>query len=184
MTDHESQANQPGRVLVDAIRGVRKRYDELGRGKTATLRRCRTADEVALEGAYWRVANTLARDQRYLTHVVLLFPFATHARKEAFSFGHYLRRTVGDLESATLRLRRLLDARDRDELDHRMRGLLRLAAASGMPVDWGELGKDILWFFASSDAVRRRWTQDFYAPLVGQPSASDIASANDPGSNL
>jgi CRISPR type I-E-associated protein CasB/Cse2 len=155
-----------GYALREALRGLRRRYDQLDRGRTARLRRCRTADDVALEGAYWRIGETLAHAQWHLPHVVLLFPMAPHASSSGrrFSFGRYLRRQIGDSDGATLRFRRLLDSRDRDELDHRLRGILRLAAGDHAPVDWGVLGTDILWFFAESDGVRRRLAQDFYAP--------------------
>jgi CRISPR type I-E-associated protein CasB/Cse2 len=57
-------------------------------------------------------------------------------------------------------------------LDHRLRGILRLACGSGAPVDWGVLGVDILWFFAESGSVRRRWAQDFYAPAAPSQASS------------
>jgi len=162
----QSQSEQGGRAaaLRHALLGVRARYDLLSRGQTASLRRCRTADEVALEGIFWRVAGDLGRDERHLAQVVLLFPLATQTNRAQFSFGRYLRHSLPEGDGATLRFRRLLDSRDRDELGHRLRGILRLAARSQGTVDWGVLGVDILWFFAESDSVRRRWAQDFYAP--------------------
>ena len=82
-----------------------------------------------------------------------------------------------------LRFRRLLDSRDRDELDHRLRGILKLAAGDKTPVDWGVLGVDILWFFAESDMVRRRWAQDFYAPISREPSPGTSARSASSDSN-
>ena len=174
MTDKQEFKNDHARALADAIRAVRGRYDQLERGKTATIRRCRTADEVALEGMYWRIGANLAHEQRHLTHVVLLFPSVPHARRDTFSFGRYLRNQLGDGDGAALRVRRLLDCRDREELDHRLRGVLKLAAGDRTPVDWGVLGTDILWFFAESDAVRRRWAQDFYAPIVREAATDAL----------
>jgi CRISPR type I-E-associated protein CasB/Cse2 len=158
----------------NAIREVRSRFDELQRGGVAELRRCRTAYELSLSGLYWRVGGALAQEQSHLTHVVLHFPLAPQRTRESFSFGRFLRRQFGDGSGATLRFRRLLDSRDRDELDHRLRGVLRLACRDGAPLDWGPLGVDILWFFAPSGLVRRRWAQDFYAPESAtiQPSAT------------
>jgi CRISPR type I-E-associated protein CasB/Cse2 len=158
-----------------AVRTVRSRFDHLERGKIASLRRCRTAAEIVLEGVYWQVVDSLGREQVNLSHVVLLFPLARHRTSESFSFGGFLRKQLGDSDGGTLRFRRVLDSRDRDELDHRMRGLLRLAARDGAAVDWGILGTDILWFFADSDRVRRRWAQDFYAPSSVTPGKPDIA---------
>jgi CRISPR type I-E-associated protein CasB/Cse2 len=179
VTDKQPEPNDPTRALREALRAVRSRYDALDRGKTAQIRRCRTADDVALEGAYWRIGEALAYAQGHLPHVVLLFPLAPQAVGvgERFSFGRYLRRQIGDSEGATLRFRRVLDSRDRDELDHRLRGILRLAAGDRTPLDWGVLGIDILWFFAESDSVRRRWAQDFYAPTLQEASARVAPSA-------
>lgn len=183
MSDKDSERKDRPEVLRDALRTVRARYDKLERGRTAPLRRCRTADEVALEGAYWQVGDALARTERHLPHVVLLFPLAKQSKSSAFSFGRYLRVHLGDGEGAALRFRRILDCRERDELDHRLRGILRLAAADGAPLDWGVLGTDILWFFAESDAVRRRWAQDFYAPMstgAASPPATPTSSTAAP----
>jgi CRISPR type I-E-associated protein CasB/Cse2 len=168
----KTDRNDQTHALRDALRAVRGRYDQLDRGKTAQIRRCRTADDVALEGAYWKIAAALAHSQRHLPHVVLLFPLAPQASSSArrFSVGRHVRTKLGDSDGATLRVRRLLDSRDRDDLDHRLRGILRLAAGDHAPLDWGVLGTDILWFFAERDNVRRRWAQDFYAPTSREES--------------
>jgi CRISPR type I-E-associated protein CasB/Cse2 len=153
--------------LQEDVRAVRGRYDKLRRGRTAAIRHCHTAGEVALERIYWYVGDTLAHERRDLASVVLLFPLAKQARASGrpFSFGRFLRRHLGDGDGAALRFRRLLASADREELDHRLRSVLRLACADKPPVDWGVLGVDILWFFAESNNVRRRWAQDFYAPV-------------------
>ncbi len=170
MTDRPTEKMDRVHELREAVRGVRRRYDQLDRGTTAPIRRCRTADDVALEGAYWRSGAEQASKERHLPHVVLLFPLVPHATSEKFSFGRYLRRQLGDSDGAALRFRRLLDSRDRDELDHRLRRVLRLAATDRAPVDWGVLGVDILWFLAEGGSVRRRWAQDFYTPASREVS--------------
>jgi CRISPR type I-E-associated protein CasB/Cse2 len=164
--------------LATELRKVRVRYDALDRGQTAPLRRCRTAGDVGLESMFWRVAGPLA-DAANLAHVVLLFPLAAHRTDVRFSFGRFLRGRLPDTDGAKLRFRRLLDSRDRDELDHRLRAMLRLTCADGASIDWGQLGRDILWFFAESDNVRRRWAQDFYAPL-GARSLNTASSIDSP----
>jgi CRISPR type I-E-associated protein CasB/Cse2 len=88
-----------------------------------------------------------------------------------------LRTQLGDSDGATLRFRRLLDSRDPDDLDHRLRGIVRLAAGDHTPLDWGVFGTDILWFFAESDSVRRRWAQDFYAPTSREASPRAVPSS-------
>jgi CRISPR type I-E-associated protein CasB/Cse2 len=158
--------------LCASLRSLRRAYDALPRGDVAVLRRCRTSDDVAVEGAFWRIARSVTPRQAHLAHVVLLFPFAGHSEREGFSFGRLLHRELGDDAGAALRFRRVVESRDRDELDHRLRGLLRLACGGGAPVDWGVLGVDILWFFAESGAVRRRWAQDFYAPSARRIDAA------------
>ncbi|MCA9631184.1 MAG: type I-E CRISPR-associated protein Cse2/CasB, partial [Myxococcales bacterium] len=124
---------------------------------------------VQLEAAYWKVASDIGKSHReiahHVPHVVLLFPYADHHQQARFSMGRLLQAHLGDGDGAALRFRRLLSCESRDELDHRLRGVLRLTAASGARVDWGVLGRDVLWFFADTDRVRRNWAQDFYAPI-------------------
>jgi CRISPR type I-E-associated protein CasB/Cse2 len=166
--------------LQEDLREVRRRYDALRRGRTAPIRHCKTAADVALQGVYWHVGGDLARDKRFdLAHVVLLFPLAPQARPSSatFSFGRFLRRKLGDGDGAALRFRRLIASADREELDHRLRGVLRLACADKTPVDWGNLGADILWLLAENSTVRRRWAQDFYAPLAANTATTTGASA-------
>ena len=153
--------------LQEDLRAVRRRYDDLKRGRTAPIRHCHTAHEVALEAVYWDIGKSLAQKKPDLAHVVLLFPLATQARtsNRPFTFGQFLRQRLGDGGGAALRFRRLLASRDRDELVHRLRGVLRLACADKAPVDWGVLGADILRF-ADNDSVRRNWAQNFYAPFL------------------
>lgn len=175
MTNSPSDSDH-STALIDALRAVRRKYDLLDRGTTAPIRRCRTADEVALEGAFWRIGGDIAHQQRAVASVVLHFPIVPHRDRANFSFGGYLHARIAKSASGTLRFRRLLDSRDRDELDHRLRGILRLAASDRSPVDWGVLGRDILWFFGEGGHVRRRWAQEFYAPRVdaGAPPTSMI----------
>lgn len=156
------------------VRDARARYDALRRGETAVLRRSRTATDIALEPVFWRIGGALAQSRNAFSHVALHFPLAAQRRSQslAFSFGRFLRGQLGDKDGPKLRMRRLLACRDRDELDHRLRAILRLACADGARVDWGVLGVDILWYFAESDTVRRRWAQDFYAPNLSDPAAS------------
>lgn len=165
-------------ALREDLRAVRRRYDDLRRGETAPLRRCRTAEEVARERAYWLIGGALAHEKYDLAHVVLLFPLAQQVRPSArpFSFGWFLRQQLGDGDGAALRFRRLLASSDKDELDHRLRGVLRLACAEKAPVDWGVLGADILWFF-ERDNVRRSWAQNFYAPISHNAPAASTPKA-------
>lgn len=164
--------------LHDDLRGVRARYDSLQRGRTAAIRHCKTAEDVILEPVYWHVAGPLA-ERRNLPHVVLLFPLVPQLRNLSggrFSLGRYLRRQLGDTGGATLRFRRVMASADLDDLDHRLRRVLRLASTDGGLVDWGVLGADILWFFHENHLVRRRWAQDFYAPLAPRERSTPSTS--------
>jgi CRISPR type I-E-associated protein CasB/Cse2 len=149
--------------VVAQIRAVRKRYDDtLSDGDRARLRRAKSIDEVALEGAYWRIAEGASEvHPRTLQGLVMLFGLAPQRSTVGFALGRFLReRLVSGEEGKDLRFRRLI-ARDRDELVHRLRGVLRLACGGDVPVDWGALGADLHFW---SDRVRREWAQSFYAP--------------------
>ena len=145
------------------MRRVRERYDALGPGDRAVLRRCKTEDDLRLEGAYWRVVGDARDLERGIATAVLLFPLAAQRTSERFSFGRYLRSHLKvDHDGTTLRVRRVIQS-ERDQLAHRLRGLIKLAeAGDGTPgIDWGVLGADLARF---GDHVRRNWTQDFFAP--------------------
>ena len=150
------------------LRAVRHRYDALSAGDRAILRRCKNEDEIRLEGAYWRTVGDAKDVEHALVTAVLLFPLAPHQTKQGFSFGRFLRQHLtSSEEGAALRVRRVVQA-ERDELAHRLRGLLKLASGGEKAVDWGVLGSDLVYF---GDSVRRRWTQDFFAPL-GPPAST------------
>lgn len=173
MTSPSSLSNRKGSdradLVADILRDVRARYDALERGHVAQLRRCRAAAELQLQAVYWRIVGDAPKSVRHVEHVVLMFPLARHRTNSKFAFGRFLGAQLGDNAGAALRFRRLISVEDRDELDHRLRAILRLTASGGGPVDWGILGRDIVWFFAESDSTRRRWAQDFYAPLLREP---------------
>lgn len=179
MPPSSALASDHGEQLAAGIRAVRARYNHLERGAVARLRRCRSASDIELEAAYWRVAGDFVKSSpnfaRHLPHVVLLFPYAGQRIRIGFSVGRFLRDHLGDSAGASLRFRRLLSVESRDELDHRLRALLRLATSTGGRVDWGILGRDMFWFFAESDATRRRWAQDFYAPMTRAAAADSSA---------
>jgi len=153
------------RELIGHMRAVREAYDALSRGDRAVLRRCRNEEELVLDGIYWQIAGHADREaQRCLPCIVLCYPAAKQLKNPArFRLGTMFRRSLhpgakvvraGD----AIRFRQLLAARDRSELAHRLRRLLKQA---GVPVDWGTIGCDVHYWGAN---VRRRWAQDFYAP--------------------
>lgn len=146
------------------VRAARRTYDALSPSDRAVLRRCREADEVAMEGAFWRVVRTAPESARgRLAEVVACFPAADQLKRvNGFSpGGHFRRALLGGRrelsDAGALRFRQLVQARDRGELIHRLRRLLVFAEA---PVDWGVLGLDVFYW---GDRVRRKWAQDFYS---------------------
>src|SRR5690606_24787070 len=95
------------------------------------------------------------------------------SRRSDFRFGVFLKNALENrADGGALRFRRLLDSRDLDDLDHRMRGLLRLTCADRARVDWGDIGIGMLQFFKSR-FPRREWAQDFYAPDFQRPNQTD-----------
>lgn len=156
---------------IDDVREARRRFDSMSAGDRAQLRRTKDVEDLLMEGAYWRLVGNLHRPG--LPNVVLLFGEAPHRIfKMGFSFGRFLKQHLpSNEESQSLRFRRIIES-EREDLPHRMRGLLRLASKREKPVDWGALGADIIFF---GDAVKRRWTQDFFAPIqiVGKPQVTE-----------
>ncbi len=152
--------------LATIISKVRARYDALEPGAKATLRRCSTANELSAEGVFWRLVDDagVPEGERWrMAHVVACFDAAGAGGE---SFASWLRRTAyhdvksADLPTRAVRVRRLLASRDRDELVHQLRKLLKHGfQASRRGVDWGSLGADIMFW---GDRVRRNWAQDFF----------------------
>lgn len=155
---------RPEQLTEEHVRAARRAYDALPLGDRAVLRRCRDVEEVAMEGAFWRVVRAAPEGVRpRLAEVVVCFPAAEQLKRTTgFGVGaHFYRALRGNRRTLTdtgaLRFRQLLQARDRGELVHRLRRLLAFADA---PVDWGVLGKDVYFW---GDRVRRQWAQDFYS---------------------
>ena len=158
------------------VRRLRGRYDALPPGGKATLRRCATASELGAEGMFWRLVDDahVPDDERWrMAHVVACFDAAGVGRER---FARWLRGTAygdvqkpDDLPARAVRVRRMLASRDRDELVHHLRRLLRHGfQKSRRGVDWGALGADILFW---GDGVRRSWAEEFFtSKLISEPS--------------
>jgi len=153
-------------TLANQLRAARSIYDLLSPGERSVLRRCKSADDVLLEGAFWRLVEHVPRDERRaFAPVVSLFPVAPQTRRMnvPFRLGTHLRRLVSGKKTIrsqdALRFRQLVQSEDREEVVHRLRRLLTQVDG---PVDWGVVGTDVIYW---SDVVRRRWTQDFFAPF-------------------
>lgn len=154
--------------LVTYGRQLRAAWDALGPGEAATLRRCATASELQLEGAYWRLVGVLPsnlRAQAALT--VLCFPACKGRMDAGFRLGAFLRDALLGAarggEKNPLRFRQLLASRTPEELGHRLRRLLKHIDGA---VDWGVVFRDLVaWASADEEKrerVARRWARDFY----------------------
>jgi hypothetical protein len=75
------------------------------------------------------------------------------------------------------RFRTLLDAElevdGTGELAYRMRGLMRMLVAEGIPIDVIQLAHDLRGWRAANRHVQEQWARAFYAPPVGGKSASE-----------
>lgn len=157
-------------------RRVRERYDgwrQNQRGDCARLRRCTSALEVQMEGAFWRLVADVPQERRAeMAPLVLCFACCGSLGEEkgGFRFGHYLRNGLArdrKLDDAKVtRFRQLLAAREPDEFHHRLR---RLLTHIKTPLDWGVLTRDVIRWGggryqnpAWRDEVCRQWAQDFY----------------------
>ncbi len=159
----------------EAARRVRHAYDRLGPGPKAILRRCQSANDVLAEGWFWRLlsmAEVERNDARWVARLVLCFPVAEHKDAPQFDLGHHLRKRLyakvgpNDLPARAIAFRRLLAARDPEDLTHQMRRVLQRAAQprdAGSKVDWAVLGASMMMF---GDGVRRRWASTFYTPAA------------------
>lgn len=165
-------------------RRVRLAYETLGPGPIAILRRCRTRSELQQEGWFWRlVADTDSTDRGWLSPFVACFPSAKHREDDDFSLGAHVRRRIysevklDDLPKRDVAFRRLLAARDRDDLTHQLRRVLLRASQprdERGAVDWGVLGADLKFW---GDGVRRKWATGFYTTDV----EDDLDHENDEG---
>ncbi len=152
-----------GELTAEQAREVRQRYDALSPQERAALARCPDANAIMMERSFWSVAGSSSDDVRLrLAHLVACYPNAPQMADPAgFKPGAFLRSVLHpgaeSVEPAQAqRYRQLVQARDVDELVHRLRRILAEAKA---PVDWGVLGRDM---FQWSDMVRKVWDKDFY----------------------
>ena len=155
------------------------------RAALARLRRCATPAEAMVEEAtltLFRRLGLKATDQRRLPQVALiamvLAQVRADAEPEAGGFRPAAVRAVGrssleDQESAkmsALRFRRLLAARDDEELAREMRRLVALADGR---INVCDLAASLFhWNHPErGDKVRQRWTFEYYAAGVAAPRA-------------
>lgn len=142
------------------------------RAALARLRRAGTLGEVMAEEAaidLWRrLANS---DEQRLKRIAVIAHVLAHVREDDKETGmrRVGRKSYGDADSAKLkpiRFRRLLAAREDDELMREMRRLVQLADRR---LDVGHLAASLFFW---SDTTRARWTFDYFAATHAQPQAA------------
>jgi CRISPR system Cascade subunit CasB len=161
------------------------------RAALARLRRCATPAEAMVEEAtlvLFRRLGLEATDRHRLPRVALIAMVLAHVRADAepdaAGFQPPAVRAVGreTLESedsarmSVLRFRRLLAARDDEELAREMRRLVALADGR---INVGDLAASLFFW---GDKVRQRWTFEYYAAGAAAPrgEAPEAATADVP----
>lgn len=154
-------------------RQVRRAYEGLGPGPRAILRRCATPGELRQKGVFWRLLHdTDDGDRKWLAQLVACFPAAEHRENDGFDLGAHVRSRIyhgvklDALPKRDVAFRRLLDARDREDLVHQLRRVLLRASQphdGRAGVDWGVVGADLKYW---GDGIRRKWATGFYTTDV------------------
>lgn len=141
------------------------------RGDRAALRRCRTIDEVLLQPAFYQIREGLRKDgfefrftdadERLAAVVGLVAWIDTDDRSKPFR--QQLGRRRPDSDAALLsglRFRRMLEARNRDELFELLRHTIDLL---GRSVHVPDLANDVYyWAPDSKNSTRRNWAEGYY----------------------
>jgi CRISPR type I-E-associated protein CasB/Cse2 len=159
--------------IAALVEEVHRAYARLSPGYRAILRRAGTPDELRIEGVFWRLMEDVsvpAGDRWRMAEIVLCFDAEREKPAVRLHFARWVRRiafskvTNEDLPARAVRFRRLLAARNRNELVHEMRRLLRQGYQQQhrLGVDWGLLGADVFFW---NEGVRRRWAEQFFSNI-------------------
>jgi CRISPR system Cascade subunit CasB len=149
------------------------------RGALARLRRAGNLAEIMAEEAtldlYHRFGFTREEAARRLPRVAAIVHVLAHVRSDEkpgedgrrrSAIAAVGRQSSSDEDSAKLkpiRFRRLLAARDNDEL---MREMRRLVALADRTINVGDLAASLLWW---NDTTRTRWAFDYHAAGMAAP---------------
>lgn len=156
---------------------------ESDRGALARLRRAESLAEAMAEGATLRLYTGLGlpreEAERWLPRVAVLAHVLAHVRADEppgengwrrSAIAAVGRRSMEDRDSAALkpiRFRRLLAAREPEEL---MREMRRLVALADRRLNIADLTRAILYW---DDTTRTRWAFDYHAAGMAAPRPSD-----------
>lgn len=142
---------------------LRHRFERLGNGPRAELRRVANLDQVADVPAFYRwLATAGLQPSGALQRVAFLMPFATHS-PEAKSLGRQLfLHKVGEM-----RLFQMLRAEPPRDLEH-LRRLLRFLDEPGL--DWHRFGRTLYYWGPN---VKRSILQDYFMTEALKKEAND-----------
>lgn len=149
------------------IEGFINKLEGLDTADRARLRRNagRSLEEArSVLGLFYRLvpAGMYTRDEGRYFLVATLFPLAVGG--SAGNLGNTLRRAQTPTNRSGLdrRMEILLDA-DAEQLPFRLRQAVGFAQSQRMPVNWGQLLKDVLFWDDPRRETQRRWAQSYFS---------------------
>lgn len=137
------------------------------RGERAVLRRCRSLTEVALTPAYHRLRRAVSRfgtvdDDGLALLACLAVRVKSDADDARIAEQMATGKPDGSARVSGLRFRRLLKARDLEEL---LSTMSRTIALLGSSVNLQSLAQSVYWW---NDQTRKRWAFDYYSKAPGE----------------
>ncbi len=162
--------------LAAVVADLRKGYDALDPRVRARLRDCRSHEEVLASAAYGILipATTPLKDYQdphpsddSVVPLLVMFRWVEHQLDPDFAFGETLRK-VSDknvFPSLEQRVRQAMERRlDVPTRAYHITNLLKMVDKSGLTVDWGRLGAELLTIFRYDDTeesnkIKAEWAR-------------------------
>jgi CRISPR system Cascade subunit CasB len=159
MTEDSGERHFPGEGFVAFLKGLAASED---RGALAVLRRGLGREETPDAACLRLVVPRLpAETWKHPWYYLIAGLFALHpAAGGSGNLGEVFRR-LGDHESAQKRFVALLNSRV-DDVPHRLRQAVSLARSNDVPVDWGQLLRDLLHWGNESKFVQHAWARSYW----------------------
>lgn len=165
-----------GQTLIDYLSGLAGRSP----GSIAALGRSISFAPGTYAPAYPALEPLVGTlDERERERAYLIAGLWARYGKNAAGVKHSLatafRQMSRHSDSVVSRFTTLLDA-DADELGHRLRQAVALAAGAGLSIDWGTLYDDLNWWTHPDKYVQQRWARAFFqngSVATGDASASE-----------
>ena len=175
MSESKPPKRSPKERAAEFVGALRRTRND--RGKFAALRRGLT-ENPRLQVDAWPVIVDLGGDIGQPACVAIAALYATHPEESsARNFGETCRRiAVRDAkdvpESFERRFRRLLACGDVDDVVGQLRSWIRLAASSGVGVNYEGLFADLWNWPWYADDIRVKWAKSFWQS--GEAVASEV----------